>query len=168
MDLDNAAQSYDSGISCVGGNPCEFDDAFGIAPDGPQQPQNNDEGTRMYDDGGGTNLPLSANQNEVVAENYAMIGDLIENTGPDLTPANMADRAPAMGSMGGGATGQALLQFSPGNYFWQQDDRVVYWDANRSSSYNGMPGSYVTIEGTRFNLGQYPTLTEPPVPAGRS
>jgi hypothetical protein len=72
-----------------------------------------------------------------------------------------------MGSVGGGASGLPLLAFSPGNWTWQQDDRVVYWDRNRNSSYNNQPGTYVAIEGSRFLLGQYPTLNEPPIPDPR-
>jgi hypothetical protein len=80
----------------------------------------------------------------------------------------MQARAPAMAPVGGGATGQALLQFAPGDWSWQQDDRIVYWDRNKKSSYNNQPGTYVTIEGSRFNLGQYPTMNEPPIPATRA
>jgi len=164
MDLDKAAQAYMSGLACPGGSQCEFDLAFGIGPDGPEEPSTNDFGTRMYALGGGTNLPVDPTVNGVFAEDFAMIGSLLENTGPDLTPANMQARAPALGSVGGGSTGQALLSFAAGDWQWQQDNRVEYWSKTTTSSYNGQPGTFVSIEGNRFNLGQYPTLTEPPVP----
>jgi hypothetical protein len=167
IDLDKAAQSYEGGISCVGGKPCAFDLAFGVNPDGPEQPNTNDEGTRIFALGGGATLPVDALAAEGIAQIYVMLGNLIENTGPDLTAANMQARAPALPAVGGGATQQALLQFAPGNWSWEQDARVAYWDPNLKSSFNGSPGTFVSVEGNRFNLGQFPTLTEPPIPTPR-
>jgi hypothetical protein len=165
MDADKAAQAYETGLGCPGNSNCEFDLAFGIGPDGPQEPATNDAGTRIYALGGGTSLPVDPTVNMVVAQSYVMIANLIENTGPDLTAANMQARAPAMGAVGGGSTGQALLQFKPGDYGWEQDARVLYFDKTAKSSYNGTAGTFVTIEGNRFNLGQYPTMSEPPIPS---
>jgi hypothetical protein len=80
----------------------------------------------------------------------------------------MPDRAPGMGSVGGGSTGHELLGFAPGDWRWVQDARVVFWSHDTSSSYNGKPGTFVQIEGTRFNLGQYPTEPGgPPIPLPR-
>jgi hypothetical protein len=94
-----------------------------------------------------------------------MIGSLIQNAGPTLTPANMQARSPALGTVGGGpAAGNALLGFGPGDHQWAQDNRVFYWSSTTTSSYNGKPGTFISIEGNRFNLGQYPTLTQPPIP----
>ncbi len=165
MDFDKSAQAYESGLACPGGGNCDFDLAFGLAPNGPQQPQSNNEGTRMFRLGGGTALPVDPLVNEIFAQDWGMIGALLENTGPNLTAANMQARAPALGAMGGGSSGQALLQFGAGDWSWQQDARIVYWSKSTPSTWNGQPGAYITIEGTRFGLGQYPTLTEPPIPA---
>jgi hypothetical protein len=167
MDLDKAAQSYESGISCVGGPPCEFDVAFGVNPDGPGEPSTNNAGTRIYALGGGTNLPVDPTINLQVAQNYVMFANLLENTGPNLTPQNMQARAPSLGAVGGGATGQALLQFAANDWSWQQDARVAFWSPRVHSSYNGSPGTYISIEGNRYNLGEYPTMTEPPIPNPR-
>jgi hypothetical protein len=164
MDLDKAAQAYMSGLACPGGNQCEFDLAFGIGPDGPEEPSTNDYGDRMYKLGGGANLPVDPTVNGVFAEDYGLLANLLENTGPDLTPPNMQARAPALATAGGGATGQALLALGAGDWQWQQDARVEYWSKTTTSSYNGQPGTFISIEGNRFNIGQYPTLTEPPVP----
>jgi hypothetical protein len=157
MDLDKAAQSYESGLGCPSKNPCEFDNAFGLSPNGQQQPQSNNEGTRIYAAGGGTNLPADPLVTGVFAQDYVMLASLIENAGPALTPANMFAKATALPAVGGGATGQALLQWTPGVGSWQQDVRVVYWDKNKTSPYNGQPGTFVQIEGGRYNLGEYPT-----------
>ncbi|TML63684.1 MAG: hypothetical protein E6G17_04835 [Actinobacteria bacterium] len=176
MDLDNTAQSYGPGD---GGSPslgcpapqkgCEYDNAFGLAQWGPQQPQENDEGVRIYRDGGGQgNTPVTPITATGLAKYWVMIANLIQNAGPLLTPANMQARAPAMGTMGGGATGEELLSFAPNNWNWTQDTRVVYWSKGKTSSYNHKPGTYVQIEGNRFNLGQFPSLPDgPPIPANR-
>ena len=97
-----------------------------------------------------------------------MMANMIENAGPNLTPQNMQAQAPKLGAVGGGATGLPLLSFLPNDYQWIQDTRVVYWDKHRASSYNGKPGTYVQIEGNRFNLGQYPTMPDGPVLPGAS
>jgi hypothetical protein len=60
------------------------------------------------------------------------------------------------------------LQFSPGGWGWQQDTRIAYWSRNAKSSFNGNPGTFITIEGpARYNLGQFPTVDQPPIPVPR-
>jgi len=44
------------------------------------------------------------------------------------------------------------------------DDRVIYWNKNQKSPYNGEKGHYIEIENRRFDLGDYPTLKQPPAP----
>ena len=41
-------------------------------------------------------------------------------------------------------------------------------DRNAPSPYNGKPGTFVSVEGSRFLPGQFPKLQEPPIPATRS
>ncbi|HTZ08922.1 MAG TPA: hypothetical protein VMB72_07610, partial [Acidimicrobiales bacterium] len=76
--------------------------------------------------------------------------------------------APSMGTIGGGTTGRAEVGFSPGSYDWTIDAAVVYWSKDKPSSYNGKPGTFVDIEGSRFLPGAYPKLDEPPIPKDRS
>lgn len=175
MTLDSASQNYEAGannsssLACptpsVG---CEYNDAFGLSAFSPQQPENNNAGTRTFELGGGASLPISGTEALQLWENYNMIASLIENTGPDLTPARMQAAAPSMGTIGGGSTGYSMVGFARGDYNWTQDAEVVYWDAAKASSYNGQPGTMVPIEGTRFLPNQYPKMSEPPVPATRS
>src|SRR5438270_3907208 len=175
MTYDSSSQNYEAGannsssLACptpsVG---CEFNDAIGISMFSPEEPQNNNAGTRTYQMGGGTNLPGTGIIADELWQNYNMMASLIENTGPDLTPQRMAAVAPTMGTIGGGTTGHYEVGFRPGGFSWTQDCEVVYWDPNRVSSYNGQPGTYVPIEGSRFQTGQFPRLPEPPVPATRS
>lgn len=175
MTYDSASQNYEAGASnssslaCPAPTTgCEFDDAFGIMATGPQEAENNNSGTRTFSAGGGTSLPISGQEAYVLWSNYNMLASLIENTGPDLTPARMQAAAPSLGTIGGGATGQPLVGFGRGNYNWQQDARIAYWDRYKTSPYNGAPGTYVQIEGARYMPNQYPTASEPPVPATRS
>src|SRR5207244_2773913 len=123
--------------------------AFGIGPDGPQQSQTNDEGIRIFKAGGGGNLPSSvaATVNEIIGQDYVMMANLIQNAGPALSPAIMQARAPSLPAVGGGDTGQALLQFGPNNWGWQQDNRVMFWSRTQKSSYNGQPGTFISMEG---------------------
>jgi hypothetical protein len=176
MDYDTTGQSYvDSGGQPSLGCPtpskgCEYDLAFGLSTEGPQETQANDEGVRVFKAGGGTDLqgitPITATS---LARHYSLMANLIEGTGPNLTPANMQAQSPKMGTVGGGATGLPLLGFLPNDWQWIQDTRIVYFDKHRASSYNGKPGTYVQIQGNRYNLGQYAVLPDGPVlPGGRT
>ncbi|MEY2427068.1 MAG: hypothetical protein QOI61_2640 [Actinomycetota bacterium] len=175
MDLDTTGQSYgdpngdgSGSLGCpspqVG---CEFDLALGLSAYGAPEPETTGDGLRVFKAGGGTALPgsVTAISATIVAQDFLTIGNLLQNVGPNLTAANMQSRAPALGSVGGGATGKPLLSFAPGDWNYQQDNRIVYWSRNKKSPYNGKGGTFVQIEGDRYNLGQYPVLKDgPPVP----
>jgi hypothetical protein len=172
MDLDNTSQDYESGVSCPSGKNCEFSNALGLSPIDPQPAQGTGPAAAVWKLEGETaslSATLGSDSNaDTYLQQYLMMANLIENTGPDLTPANMQARAPDLGTVGGGTTGHQLLGFSPGDWQWTQDDRVVYWDENALSAYNGVNGTFCQIEGARFNLGQFPKEPNgPPVPSAR-
>ncbi len=146
----------------------EFDYAFGIMSSASLGPPNSEAGPQVYRLGGGTNLPMQPYVATADWASWNMLASLIQNTGPDLSPTRMAAMAPSMGTIGGGTTGHAELGFSPGSYNWTIDARVAYWDQGATSSYNGRPGAFIDIEGSRFLPDQYRTLPEPPVPKVRS
>jgi hypothetical protein len=102
--------------------------------------------------------------------NFNLLGSLIENTGPFLTPARMQAAAPAMGGRGGGTSGYELRQFFKGSYSWTVDSRVIFFNKHKPSPFNKANGVYIQIEGRRFTDGQFPTLKQPPAPPaeGRS
>jgi hypothetical protein len=79
----------------------------------------------------------------------------------------MQAAAPNIGSRGGGTTGHGLRRFSKDRWCWTQDVRVAYFNKHKVSPYNGKPGTYVSIEGRRFDLGQFPTMAQPPAPPAR-
>jgi hypothetical protein len=80
----------------------------------------------------------------------------------------MAAAAPSMGTIGGDKTGHFEVGFSKGSYNWTVDAAVVYWAKNAQSPYNNQPGTFVSIEGSRFLPENFPKLSEPPIPKTRS
>ncbi|MEY2472309.1 MAG: hypothetical protein QOK28_1638 [Actinomycetota bacterium] len=165
MGNDNAAQTYDGSLACPhNGSGCSYDDAIGLVDSEPDRPPAQLAGPKIYKLGGGQgDAPTTPYNTTSLAKIWIMIANVLENTGPNLTPANMMSRAPALGSVGGGSTGLPLLRFSNHNWNWTQDARIVYWNAHKQSVYNGKPGAYVDLSPSRFNIGDYPS--EPNGPA---
>jgi hypothetical protein len=170
MDYDQTAQSYMEGsdgspsLACpTPARGCEFDHAFGLSVEYEQEPQNNNVATRVYRAGGGKGpLPMQPLAGLITVEHYLLMANLIQNTGPNLTPASMQARAPAIAPIGGGSSGRKLLALGANNWQWFQDVRIVYWDRARKSPWNGVNGSFAQIEGPRFNLGQFPVYKDGP------
>jgi hypothetical protein len=172
MDFDTSGQTYEdsngqSSLACP--NPaqgCPFDNALGLGAADPLPAPDQMAGPKIFKMfSGGAAMPVEAPTADIFWGNFNLLASLIENTGPFLTPARMQQAAPAMGSRGGGTTGHALRRFAAGDWSWTQDSRVLYWDKHKASPYNGKNGTYVSIEGPRFDLGQFPTVKEPPAPA---
>jgi hypothetical protein len=109
-------------------------------------------------------LPISAATLDIVWNDWNMFASLVQNAGPILTPARMQSAAPDMGMRGGGTTGHPMKGFARGSWCWIKDVRVVYWDKAKKSPYNGKPGTYIQIEGGRFNMN-FPSVSQPPAPA---
>ena len=172
MDLDATSQNYNTGASCPTSNGCEYSLAFGLSPLSAQEPQGQDAAERVWQLEGMSGNMASIMGSTANADNYlkqfVMTASLIENAGPRLTPQIMQAAAPQMGFVGGGNTGHELLGFAPNDWHWTQDTRVVYWDNNVKSPYNGAAGTFCQVEGSRFNLGQFPAMSAgPPVPKTR-
>jgi len=172
MDWDSIAQTYSSSshkhdsLACPNnGKGCGWDNAVGLAGDVTELPLSKSPGAKIYKMMTGKNtLPVASSTLDIVWGDWNMLASLIENTGPGLTPQRMAAAAPNMGARGGGATGYALRTLPRGQFCWTQDTAVVYWNANAKSDFNGEPGHYIQIEGSRMRLGQYATMKEPPAP----
>ena len=169
MDVDPVGQSYEQnpdGSASLGcptpARGCEYDVAFGLSTEGSQRPQEDNEGVRVFKAGGGTSLAIPAIAAAGLARAWVMMANLMEAAGPALNPLNMTAQAPRMGAVGGAHTGDPLLALGPGDWNWGQDARVVYWDKHKVSPYNRKAGSYVQIEGDRYNLGQYPGMGNGP------
>ena len=163
MSSDQTSQSYMSGLGCPN-QPCEYADAFGLSSNWPYPEQNQSAGAKVFAAGAnGAALPVTPLTAIGLWEDWNMMASLIENTGPTLTPARMMAAAPSMGTRGGGASGYATVGFAPGNHTWVQDVELVYWSPNKTSRWNGKPGTMVPIEGSRFSTN-FPTVNEPPIP----
>ncbi len=174
MGVDPVAQNFEStptqqSLACPQWQAgCEFDNAFGITSAATLPPPAKEPGAITYKLGGGTNLPMKPYVASGAWELWNMLASLIENTGPDLTPARMAAAAPSMGTIGGGTTDNYEVGFSKGSYNWTIDAAVVYWAKATPSPYNNKPGTFLSIEGSRFLPQSFPKLSEPPIPKTRS
>jgi hypothetical protein len=174
MGVDPVAQNFEStatqsSLACPQYQAgCEFDDAFGITSAATLPAPAKEPGVITFKLGGGTNLPMKPYVASGAWELWNMLASLIENTGPDLTPARMAASAPSMGTIGGGSTGHFEVGFSKGSYDWTVDAAVVYWAKNAPSPYNDAPGTFVSIEGSRFLPAKFPKMAEPPIPKTRA
>jgi hypothetical protein len=151
MDGDVAAQAYMGTLGCPFGRPCNYEDAFGISSIGPQEPENQDVGSRVWQAGGGSgNTPMASASASTAWEYYNMIATLLQGAGPNLTPANM--EAGAFATPARGDATHPMRSFFPGNYGWITDMRVVYWSPDTPAAYNGEPGAYIDLYDRRFAL----------------
>jgi hypothetical protein len=175
MDYDSVTQTYeessDGSASLACPTPpkgCVFDHAFGLSVVDPQESQSDNAATRIWKLGGGQGaMPVPPLAGLTTVDQFIMMANLIEAAGPTLTPQTVQARASSLGLMGGGTTLHTLLGFGPGNWQWAQDVRVAYWDRTKKSSFNGNPGTWIQIEGPRYNYTQtqFPVMNDgPPVP----
>ncbi|MDT7539852.1 MAG: hypothetical protein QOI82_3437 [Actinomycetota bacterium] len=172
MDFDSSGQTYvDKGgqpsLACPKPPNCPFDNGIGLGSAGAQTAPEQMAGMKVYKMmTGGAALPGNVQPPtvDIFWGNFNLLGSLIENTGPFLTPARMQAAAPAMGGRGGGTSGYELRQFFKGSYSWTVDSRVIFFNKHKPSPFNKANGVYVQIEGRRFTDGQFPTLKQPPAP----
>ena len=157
MDYDKTGQSYgpNGTLGCPSPQAgCEYDLAMGIGEIGVEEPKDNDPGTRIFAAGGGTTMPGSVEGKTATstAKQWIMLANLLQAAGPDLTPSTLAAQAASLGSVGGPGTPDELLEFPNGSGFWTQDAKLVYFNKNATSAYNGEPGAYIQV-GDRVKLG---------------
>jgi hypothetical protein len=174
MDWDSNGQTYsqggqDPGLSCPNpGRGCPWDSTIGLGAEGPQEAPDDTAAVKVWRIASGHHdLPDGGQPPALTVAwaNWNLLGTLIQSTGPILTPARMQAAATTIPARGGGKTGHELRVFHKDSWCWIQDARIVYWNKNKKSPYNGEKGTYVAIAGRRFNLGEYPQLKQPPAPA---
>jgi hypothetical protein len=172
MDYDSNGQTYSNSdqsgdtLACPNGNPCPYDNTIGLSTSDPETAPSQSPGMHIWKlTYGGKALPsgVGVATLDTVWADYEMLASLIQNAGPLLTPARMRGAAPDLGARGGGSTGHPLKQFVQGGGAWTQDVRIVYWDKAKTSPYNNKHGSYVPIEGGRFNMN-FASMSQPPAP----
>ncbi|MEY2423137.1 MAG: hypothetical protein QOI95_3204 [Acidimicrobiaceae bacterium] len=165
MDYDKTGQSYGPNGTLGCPSPqlgCEYDLAFGLGELGTEEKNGaeggratgSDTGSRVFIAGGGTSLPGSVEGKTLgsTAKQWVMLANLIEAAGPGLTPSTMQAQAASLGSVGGPGTPNELLDFASGSGFWTQDVKLIYFNKNATSGYNGEPGGYIQV-GDRVKLG---------------
>jgi len=161
MGYDNVAQAYRGSLACPKpGRGCPFDNALGIVDAPITKPMNELEGVKIFQIGsGGGSLPSTVTPFTAtnLARNWSMLASLMQNTGPNLTPANMGARKASLGSVGGGNTGMPTLSFPAGSWNWVQDVKLVWWNTNQNSPYNNAKGRYFSV-GNRYGPGQFPVM----------
>lgn len=166
MDLDRVAQAYDHGaedrLARPGSNPNDgvypqFENAFGLAQFPKQEAQAESAATKVWQAAGNSGTPpyLAAEEDW---NYYAMLGGLLQMTGPTLTPFTFEAGAPKLGKLGGLTNQHSNLRsFGPGDYTWNDSLREVYWAPTTPALFNNRKGSYTSLNGGQsFVNGQFP------------
>lgn len=161
-DTDAIAQAYDNGSTLC--NEChQYENAFGLRSVGALERFTNNDAVRLYKRMNGTK-PINWDQYKGALGDmnyYMLTGTLIQAAGPQLTPANVEKGAFAQGSRGGFADINDphinRRGFKPGNYGWITDmDQVMWAQGVPSESMGNSKGTYVQLDGRRFEIGEYP------------
>ena len=169
IDTDPIGQSFGPG---AGGQPslacptpargCEFDGVVGIATQPvPAEPKFADRGSRVWKAGGGAGQPPF----EAVSRTWDylnLLATLIQQAGPQLTPESANAGMLATAATGGNAPNVAKRAIGAnGNFGWTQDSVAVFWDKNRTSPYNGKPGSFIAVGGRVDPTGYHGGFSAP-------
>ena len=142
MDADAAGQSYQAKT---------WKNGFGFSQLGLQEDPSSNVAARTWQASGRTGAPFKSAAQSL--EYLTMIAQLVQATGPNLTPTNMYNAAQKMAPIKGDF---ATLSFAGGRTTWHSDVSRVYWDPNKASTYNGKPGTSVNMDGRRYVPGQFP------------
>ncbi len=145
-DTDVVGQLYDQS---------EWSHAFGASTLGPQLQERATLGYNAYKS---VRSDEPAHLVDLIYFQLYEIALGIQLAGPDLTPANFER---GMFSYPGGTGEAGTWGFGPGHYTPTQDYKEIWWDPNRTSTYNDKKGTYATNE-TRYRMGQAPP-GDPPV-----
>jgi hypothetical protein len=172
MDWDSNGQTYSqggqgAGLSCPQpSRGCPWDSTVGIGAEGAQESVDDTPAVKIWRKASGQQaLPKNgqAPALSIVWTNLNLLFTMVQATGPSLTPQNMQAAAVKIPARGGGATGHELRVITNGGFCWIKDARVVYWNKNKKSPYNGEKGTYVQI-GRRYTAGGFPSVKQPAAP----
>ena len=160
-DSDAVGQSYDFG-STLCPDCHQYENALGLRSIPQLERFTNNQASRLYKARAGK-LPIDFDKYKTAIGEmnyYFLVANLIQGAGPALTPANLEKGAFAQGSRGGFADINDVhfnkRGFKPGNYGWFNDMDMVYWSQTQMSEAMGKKGTYVQIDGRRFDAGEYP------------
>jgi len=130
--------------------PDQWSHAFGASPWGAQQ---------AIEDGAGFKALQSVHPEvepskltEILYYQLYQLVIGIQMAGPELTPQNFET---GMFSYPEGTGPAGSWDYGPDSYTGVVDARLVWWDPERPSLFNGEPGAYVDT-GTRYRHGEFP------------
>jgi hypothetical protein len=127
----------------------QWNRAFGGSPWAAQQPVGDSEAYHAY---------KSVRHDEpsiLIDIIYYQLYELvigIQMAGPDLNPETFET---GMFAYPGGSGGAGLWDFSKGHYTGVSDLRELWWDPDKKSPFNGLPGTYAD-NGQRYKQGDIP------------
>lgn len=144
QDTDFAGQLYE---------PAQWKNSFGVSMLGQTLPARSGFGYAAYRSIDDTTSPTELMVDAIYYQLYVLsIG--IHMAGPNLTPETFAQGMRAYKSAEpvgpAGAWG-----FGDGDFTAPNDSRIVFWDPNATSNYNGQTGAYRDT-GARYPFGQFP------------
>lgn len=135
-------------------SPTQYAHVFGLY-EGALGSQPLDEWNAVWDDGGfGGSKSLAA---APAWPGFKMMGRLIHMAGPAPSERTIFDGGQAMPRALSTATTVGGAFGPPDRFAYQRDVTVGWWDANRTSEFDGGTGGYCYIDGAkRYDIGQFP------------
>ena len=143
-------------------NQAEWSHAFGPSSLGRPQPARATFGYDAYKSISPGSVPAEFSVS-LIYQYLDLMAIGIQMAGPNLTPQTFGAGLEAYKSPGAGPQGR--WAFPPGSYTAPQDVRIIWWDPNAISLYNGAQGAYVD-NGRRYPVGGFPTGSPPIFPNG--
>lgn len=130
--------------------PDQWKHAFGGSPSGAQQPIKQSDGYKAYKSVHPDKEPSILA--DIVYYQLYQLAIGIQMAGPDLTPETF-ETGMFSYPVGQGPAGR--WDFAPNHYTGASDARIVWWDPDQPSLFNGKPGTYRDT-GERFKQGELP------------
>jgi hypothetical protein len=130
--------------------PDQWKRAFGSSPTAAPQPMGQSDGYKAF-----KSMHPDKEPSKLVDIVYYQLYELaigIQMAGPDLTPKTFET---GMFGYPGGTGPAGSWKFSPENYTGHTDVRIIWWDPNTKSPFNGKPGTYRDT-GKRYKQGELP------------
>lgn len=161
MDTDTVGQTYDHFFrrDRAEDEYPVFENAFGLAQVGQQDPATSDYGARIWQWAGNQGKPAWDAAGDYDYWNF--FATLVMQAGPKLTPENVmegAKRSKPIVPLGGTDPRYGPRSVGPNDFTWDDGLREVYWAPKRKSAFNGVSGAWGSLNGGRwFTGGAFPS-----------
>ena len=130
--------------------PEQWSRAFGGSPWGAQQSVTDSDGYRAFKSVRPDDEPSLLT--DIIYYQLLQIVIGVQMAGPELTPQTFES---GMFAYPEGTGPAGTWDFSPERYTGVVDARLLWWDADAPSPFNGEPGTYIDT-GTRYRIGEFP------------